>query len=75
VGTTVVERKNFPFVQAKQQWAILASHYHHSALLQFGQGRRVKIISEMGVSGIHRGRETLLARKAHAPESAQLIAG
>ena len=53
VGTTVVECKHFPLVQAKQQWAIFASHYHHSPFLQFGEGRCGKKIGGMSVFGIH----------------------
>jgi hypothetical protein len=47
VGTTVVERKYLPLMRAKQQRPILASHCHHSLLLQLGERRGAEKFTEI----------------------------
>jgi hypothetical protein len=63
VRAAVVEREYSPLMRAKQQRAIVASHRHHSLLLQFGERRDAEKFSEIKeiVSGAHNvGRKSWL---------------
>ena len=77
MGATVVERKYFPLMRAKQQQAIVTSHRHYSLFLQFGERRGAKKFSEIrwNFSGAHNvrfhvGWNEFIARKDKTPSPA-----